>query len=133
MVDFDNEVTITTPASDVVRILILEARYNLFDAVENYLKVQTDGADVSTSTMKSRLWRLFMETEALLSRHMGEEDFKVLVAFCNDPDTSNPKEIMRLTGLVNATLDKLELIKIDNKRQLGGNIKDRNKAQGWSN
>ena len=130
MVDFNNDVTIGTPAIDVMRILILEARHNLFESIEKYKRDRANGIGASTATMKSRLWRLFTEIAPTIKRFKPDE-YEALSAFCLDSNKSEFNDILSATQILIDVLDGIELTRIDNKVKLGGNIKDRNKAQGW--
>ena len=61
MVDFNNEATIGTPAANVVKILILQARANAIEALEFYNKRTSLGVEANQTTLKDRLGSWFLE------------------------------------------------------------------------
>jgi len=131
MVDFSNEVTVSTPAIDVMRIQILEARANLMSAIESYRGHKAEGRNMPTSTMQRRLWRLFEEIEQTLERHMEAEDFKKLSTFVRALEDKKAEDVIHNASVIFRVLDKVQLTRIDVKQSLGGNIVNRNKSQGW--
>ena len=131
MVDFSNDVTVSTPAVDVMRIIILEARNNLLESIETYHLRKADGHTPRPSIMKSRLLRLFQEIEFTLKRNLEEQEFNDLEAFVKDFEDTEPEDILGASKIILRVLDTVQLTKIDVKVKLGGSIKERNKAQGW--
>lgn len=116
MVDFNSEVTVGTPAANVQRILILEARQYIIDAIEAYYKVQTQTRSVTdVSVAKARLIALFLQVRAAIERSNGtaehEEIYKLIMG-CRDIDDI-------LTGFrrLDDFLDKKRIIRVDLKRE----------------
>lgn len=128
MVDFDNDATIATPAIDVKRILILQDRQYLKEAIGAYKKNSFGGVVVEPSVVCSRLYELFLEVSAGLKRHISEKDYKELFALVEGNDFDKAVEAFHI---IDEWLDKIGLTKVDVKQKLGGNIANRNKSQGW--
>lgn len=115
MVDFNNETTIGTPSADVVKILILEKRNNLFEAFEDFMKKDVENIAMTKGIVQARLITLFLELQASLKRKMNEEDYAKLVSdVFGKPDLDKIKEIIYL---INEYLDTMGLTKIDTKKQ----------------
>ena len=131
MVDFNTEATISTPAIDIMRVQILEARHNLLNSIEIYKQRQADGHKIPTSLMKSRLWRVYQEIEQTIQRHSKPEEFEELETFMLDDKDTQVEKIMFYMNIIMTVLDTINLTRIDTKQKLGGNLKGRNKSQGW--
>lgn len=71
MVDFNNEITVGTPAADVVKILILQARANVFDSLEKYNRDKNRNIESDKATLKARLGTWFLEHEAFIRRQIS--------------------------------------------------------------
>lgn len=128
MVDFNNEATITTPAADVIKIEILERRYNLIEAVEAFNKQHQAGVHAETSIVKSRLLSLFMEIQPALDRGLKEKDKEELSLLLKSDDY---KDLMRAYFIINTWLDRIRLIRIDTRQQYDRTIaEEENKAAG---
>lgn len=112
MVDFNNETTIGTPAVDVVRILVLQARANLFEAWEDYRKREDQGVIVSVSIVYSRLYTLFEELQASLKRNRPKDYPELL----NKIDSKNVVKMIDATRYLNEYLDEIRLTRLDTKK-----------------
>lgn len=111
MVDYNNEATIGTPASDIIRVAILERRSYFIDALEAYHKIKSQGIETNTSILKSRLLALFLELQPAIERHKATEHYEQLI----DRIRSNEYEDLYEAFLViNRWLDQTKLIRIDN-------------------
>lgn len=114
MVDFNNETTITRPASDIVRVLILQRRSDLFDAFETIIKAQNQGVKRDLSLVKARLFTLYLELEAWLKRALKEKEF---IEFHHLISSNNHDDILKAISIINIMLDKIRLIRIDTRQQ----------------
>lgn len=114
MVDFNNETTIGTPASDVEKISILQRRYDLIEAFEDYKKKRFNGIDISTCIIRARLISLFIEIQACLKRRLKDKEYQEIYDLCFK-EKSEEKILIALL-LINEELDKINLTKIDNQR-----------------
>ena len=126
MVDFNNETTISRPADEIVKILILERRQHVFDMLEFHDKKSGVGVDVDIAIVRSRVWALFLQIRATYKRHKPDE-YKRLYALCRGRKI---EELIRAVEDIDDFLDDLQLTRFDNKVKLGGNIIERNRAHG---
>jgi hypothetical protein len=114
MVDFDNEATVGTPAADIVRILILQRRSDLFEALEAYRKRDYLGASSDISTVRARLNTLFLEIQGTLKRRLKEEEYKDLLIKIG---SNKEEEILGAIYFLNEYLDALKLTRIDTRKE----------------
>lgn len=114
MVDFDNETTVGMPAVDVERILILERRYNLFEALEKFNRSRMIGAEGDMSIVRARLFSMFLEIDAMLKRQMQDEDFTKLKRQIMSTDATE-EEMLTSIQTINEILDKVQLTRIDTR------------------
>lgn len=114
MVDFDSEVTVSTPATDIVKILILQARANLFESIEAWKRDEAQNIDRgSEAVAKARLNTLFMELQGVLKRKMDEKDYESLKKDCNSGEN-----LLKRTYELNEFIDeKLKITQIDTRKQ----------------
>lgn len=114
MVDFNNDTTIGTPAADVVKILLLEKRNNLIEALEVYKKFDNRDVQADLSIVRARLLSLFLDVQAAFKRRIepGEyEKIKIRVL-----QSKEEEEILEVIYLFNEYLDDIRLTRIDNKK-----------------
>jgi len=129
MVDFNNEATIATPAVDIERVLILQKRENYLEAWESFLtkkaKNQLTGSELPI--LRARLHNLYYQLYAMLLRVSSEkvEEYERLMA------SFDPEDIHTVFKEISIDLDLIGLTKVDVKRKLGGNLRERNEAKGW--
>jgi len=128
LVDFNNEVTVGTPAVDIVRVLILQRRNDVIEAIEHYSRQAELGYTAEIAPVRSRLKGLLLELGPLIARHHGEE---ALASYETISTAGDIKDIKEIFGKINFLLDEVKLIRIDTRKNLGGNLRDRNQAQGW--
>lgn len=129
MVDFNNEVTVSTPASDVVRILVLQRRSDLFEALERYNKMDFQGIAQDNSVVKARLITLFLELQGGLKRRLKPEIYEDLKnnIFDNDKD-----KIIKAVYYLNEYLDEIRLTRLDNRPNVDSiKWEEVNKAYGY--
>lgn len=115
MVDFDNETTIGTPAVDIVRVLILQRRADVFEAWESYNKEDFQNQQTDLHIVKARLFSLFLELQGGLKRRLTKgKDYTNLI---KDLESNTKKDLMKATLYINEYLDGLNLTKIDTKKK----------------
>jgi len=115
MVNFNNETTVGVPAVDVVRILILQRRADLIDAIEHYRKQDFNGVGSSLALVRSRLFSLFLELQGALKRKLPPKVYENLLF--NVTNKNKIGDIENLFYELNQYLDSINLIKIDNKKE----------------
>jgi len=115
MVDFNNETTITRPAVDIERVLVLQRRHDCIEAYEGYQKTILSGADTGDYTFRSRVLSLFIELKASLKRHYPEGD-KDKISFV-ELETwirkGEEDELFNAFDLINDFLDVIKLTRLD--------------------
>lgn len=113
MVDFNNEVTVGTPAVDIERVTILQRRYDVLEALEAYRKFKLKNANVDISTVRARLTTYFLEVDAMLERRFGKDTkgFQNLYDKCFQ--AKSEKEIIEALRSINKEMDKIRLTRID--------------------
>lgn len=132
MVDFDNEATVSVPATDVEKITILERRFNLLEALEAYFKNRFSGAQAPLSIIRARLVSLFMQVEAMLKRQMENKKFEELKNACFGGKIKEEELISHITT-INKMLDDLRITRIDNRKVYNQfNVEEENKEKGFS-
>lgn len=129
MVDFNNEVTVGTPAVDVVRILILQRRSDLIEALERYNKQEYQNSTPDISVVRARLVSLFIELQAGLKRRLKVKQYEDLLekVYAGDKES-----IYWCIDYINNYLDEIRLTRLDNKPQVDKtNWEEHNKAYGY--
>lgn len=135
MVDFNNEATIGTPAQDIVRVLVLQARANVFESWELYTKQKLRGMETDKSIVIARLCTWFLEHQAYLKRVTGKKDIHKYEGLINTllyngselPD----KKIIEIMLYLNEELDKLRITKLDTKQYYDRSLwENENRAHG---
>lgn len=118
MVDFESDATVARPAADIVRILILQRRNDLIDALEEYRKADFHGVQASLRVVRARLNSLFTELEASLKRRHDKEGpspYKELRSLIKEGDTI--EEVEEAMSFINEELDNWKLTRIDTIKQ----------------
>ena len=77
MVDFNSEGTVTTPPADVLKILILEKREYVMEAINKYQIEAFKGFAPKDNYIKAGLFTLFLELKAMLLNSVFKKE-KVL-------------------------------------------------------
>ena len=113
MVDFNNEATISTPAADIVRVLILQRRADLFEALEDYKKKENMGQSPNTSVVKARLFSWFLERQPRLKEKLKEKEYNKIKELIN---SDKIEEILEAIYILNEELDGIKLTRIDVKK-----------------
>ncbi len=128
MVDFNNDATITTPATDVEKILILQKRENFIDALEHCNKIDGMGGTADLSVARSRLHSLYLQLQASLKRNMDPQTFLELE---KDLKSEELQDILNAFFSISNWLDEIKLTRIDTKRKYDSSkVETENKARG---
>jgi len=129
MVNFNNETTVTTAAGDVVKILLLQRRADLFEALEKYNKEKYQGVASGLSIVKARLFTLFLEMQGAMKRKLKEDEYIEHLGTIKDSSEIEP--ILDEIYFLNEQLDKMGLTKIDTRKQYDDtNAETENKIKG---
>lgn len=122
MVDFNADNTISTPAGNVVKILILQARANAMEALEFYNKQNSSGIEANQAMLRARLASWFVEHQAYLKRVTNKKEDKEEIdkianqLFFNSKDLTN-NELLKIVFYLNQIVDKLRITRVDTKKQ----------------
>lgn len=131
MVNWDNDTTVGTPAVDIERVTILQRRFELIEAYEDYSKKTTIGVNVSLNILQSRLRSLFIELSAMLERRLQKEKFKTLKEVCFKKDISET-EVLTSIYIINKELDIMRLTRIDTQKVYDSTkVEAENKMKGY--
>ena len=123
MVNFNDNNTISKPPTEIINMVVIEAWYNWRLAYETYLIYKYQRKGIFIHETKARLITLFNEMQSFLERSMPkrkdtdnpftfEEVYHML--YSSELKEDNVKDIILL---LNRRLDKIQLIKIDNKQR----------------
>jgi len=130
MVDFNNESTVSTPPGDVVKIVILERREQVIEALEAYYRVKDAdfNPDAQEGVLRSRVISFFLELQSMLKRRKPEEYEEVRAAVFSK---KKPEELREVFEWLNDFIDEMGLTLIDNKRNYDGmTFEEANKYDG---
>lgn len=126
MVDFNNETTVTRPAVDIMRVLILEKRENVIVAFGFYKKKESSGVVLNEGALQSSILELFLDLRAAIKRRSPEK-YEWIEKKCN---SKKHEDLLEAYCFIDDYLDEVKLTRIDTSTPLGGNIIERNKAHG---
>lgn len=125
MVDFNNETTVTAGSTDVVKIIRLEKRYNLFEALETYYKNTFLGIYTGDElgVVRARALNLFFEMEGELTRKKSFKKQNRDLDFDIDElkrwlTNGKADEVFDAISIMNLFLDDIGLTKIDTKKRI---------------
>jgi hypothetical protein len=121
--DFNTESMVSSSAGNIVKLLMLEARYNAFIALEFYNTKLSDGIDTGASSLKSRLGTWFLELQAYLHRekkNLIKEDSKITYEYLKlvlfESKKLDMKDAVSIFEFFNGIMDNLKITKIDTKK-----------------
>jgi hypothetical protein len=134
MVDFNNEATVAQNAADIIKIIIIERRYNVHEALEHYLKRRYDNADTGPEfeVLKARLYILYIELREtcirILKDKRGDAQLKELERQLTSTEFN---DILAAINTINSILDKIKLTRLDLYQTYDyTNIEAANEARG---
>jgi len=111
MVDFNAEATVSSSAYDILRVLILQRRNDVIDAIESYLKIE-EHSTPDTNIIRARMFSLFLEIQAMLKRKHRPDEYDSIKLLCTDKDFVKLQDVFLI---INEFLDENRLIRIDTK------------------
>lgn len=113
MVDFNSEITVSTPSADIVKILILQRRSDVFDAYESLQKDDNSGINTnSLAIVKARLYTLFLELQPMLRRKKSSIEYNQLLK-----DVKDESKIEEVIFTLNDFIDTMKITRIDNRKE----------------
>ncbi len=121
MVDFNNETTTGIPASNIVRILLIEKLENLNLCLTHYNKHYTNNVATSQAELKSSIGSLLMQLKPYLDRSLEKDkDGKTKLLKYMSDIYFNKKNIdnaliIEIVFYLNDICDKLKVTRMDNK------------------
>ena len=110
MVDFNSDNTITTAPNHILKILILQRRNDVIEALEVYHKNKFQGGNPYTYEVKSRIKSLYYEIRAVLERTLKKEELEKLRKLI---DSNEEKELLNAFEQIDDLLDRKKLTRID--------------------
>jgi len=137
MVNFENETTVSTPAGDIVKILLLQKREDLHNELEKFNKLKSLGTEPEQAVLKSKIGSLIIELLPYLKRKLKTEEYEsktevLKKVFFNDEEIDSPI-ILEIIQDINKILDELRVTRIDTRvRYDRSNVEEDNKRQGYS-
>lgn len=113
MVDFNNETTVTQAPADLLKILRLEKRNNLFEAMEHYYKMELEGQSEHHDfiIIRARALNLVWELAGELERKK-----KPLKLWLVDLEKGEEARVMEIISELNMFCDEIGLTRIDIRR-----------------
>lgn len=128
MVDFNAEATIGTPRTDILSVMILQRRYDLFEAIEQYRKAHFQGSQPAAYALRARLSTFFLEVRAALKNDLSSDEFRVLAG---QVASEQEKDWSMALQTIDDWLYRKNLIRIDTRKAVDPrNIEEANKANG---
>lgn len=75
MVDFNNDTTVATPPGDVVKIVVLERREQVIEALESYHLKDASGVEAAAqiAILHSRIMAFWYQVQAMVKRRLPKE------------------------------------------------------------
>lgn len=127
IVDFNNEATIGTPAANIVKILLLQARANVLESLEYYNKKKSEGVTYGQETVRARIGTWYLEHQPYLERSLSKtaeqkqqyQELKELIEkdfFFSGNDVED-KDLLKMVVRLNNIMDQLRITRVDLKRQ----------------
>jgi hypothetical protein len=122
MVNFNNETTVGQTAGNLIRLLLIEARYNCFAAFEKYNDDISKGINSSQTIVKARLGTWLLELQPYLDRTAEKlevdksklKDIKDKLFFSKK--VLNYKDLLEILEYLNNTSDKLRITRLDTRQ-----------------
>jgi hypothetical protein len=129
MVDFNNETTITTSPKIIVKIMLLERRKFVIDALEFIYKNKRQGLETNADMLRSRLLSLMYEMYYPLVAAYGGTELNQMIADCK---TKRIEVLEDIYSKVDKWFYEKGLTKIDtNKIYDMTDAEEENKARGF--
>lgn len=115
MVDFENEITVATPPTEVLKFLILEKRNNVISAIENYTKLTGANANAPTYIIRASLYALFLELQGALYKDLKKETYEDLR---NEMESKEYEDLVKAFYIMNEWLYKKRITLVDSRESI---------------
>lgn len=115
------EITVSKPADMIEKITILQDRFNVIEALEDYNKKYMDNCETSQSVLKARLGTWYIRHQGYIYRVMKEkeqiEEYQNIerLIFFNHTNLKQD-QIMYLIKWLNILCDTLTITKVDTRK-----------------
>lgn len=121
MVDFNNETTVGTPPGDVVKIVVLERREQVIEALEKYHWIASADQDTShkRDILRARIMAFWYQLQAMVKRRLAKaqpegapsyDEVKKAITDAKEED-----ELIEAYEWMNEFVDDLGLTVIDSR------------------
>lgn len=130
MVNFNDSQTVSTPALNINKVLIIQRRAELIDALEQWrISYYSDISNQKfKSILRGKIYSLFIEIKSMLKRKYEKKAFEQLETEIKSDDIN---DIYMAIDKLNDFLDELDLTKIDTRRNINtGRIEKMNQYKG---
>lgn len=118
---------------EVQKYAIINAREAVLSSMQEARRRELRGGRGDYERVRVRLERLFLLVQAMWKRHHPKEDAPTLydrVQLTSDDDLTYD-HLLSVYIDIDTFLDGVGVTRVDTKEKLGGNLIERNKAQGW--
>lgn len=138
MVDFNNDSTVSTPPGDVVKIVVLERREQVIEALESFHFVDHGKQDTShkLAMLYSRIMALWYQIQAMVYRRLGkakgtDDDPSYAMIELLIVKATKKEEMIEAYQWMNCFIDDMGLTFIDSRARYDRtNIEDSNVKKG---
>ena len=113
MVDFNNETTVSTPAVDIVRVLILQRHNDLIEAFEHINKLEGLEQSDDIQIIRARMFSLYLQISEVLTRQLKPEEMTEFKRRLKEGDMA---ELTESIIKINEVLDAIKLTRVDTKK-----------------
>lgn len=118
MVDFNSETTITRPAADVCKIVILQRRYDFLEALTEVYVRQANNSSLNLGHAKALLSILAKELGAMFRGRFSKKDGETWADLLTDiTGAENIETLTAAFDRLDAELYRMGLTKIDTGRE----------------
>jgi hypothetical protein len=138
MVDFNNETTVATPPGEVVKIVVLERREQVIEALENYHRIHRANVDTGDKLhlLHARVMALWYQLQAMVKRRLKgakgtphEPDYEMVKQAITGAEEES--ELIEAYEWMNEFIDKMGLTFIDSRANYDRtNVEDANQKKG---
>lgn len=137
MVDFNNETTVGTPPGEVVKIVVLERREQVIEALEKYHWTESSDQDTThkKDILRARIMAFWYQLQAMVKRRLAKtqaegapsyDDVKEAITGAKEED-----ELIGAYEWMNEFVDDLGLTVIDSRPKYDRSIaEDANQKKG---
>jgi len=125
---FNAEATISTPAIDIVRVLVLQRCDNAIESIELHRRKSADGINFSTAEASARVNSLFLLIRNVLERRLKPEHYNILKDNIKSEDID---KILKAFEVMLDALDQIRLTRLDTGKQIDTtSVEDENNESG---